>query len=344
VYNRRLLTVLVLAWLALGIGAALLKPTPGISMTEAAQAFLKTLRNEQRPAATLPYDDARRVDWHFIPKDSRKGLVVSEMGSTQRKAARALLASAMSETGLKKSVQIMELEAVLNDIETAGKGGRWVRDPHRYYYTIFGEPKAEGTWGLSIEGHHLSLNFVVTDGKVTSHTPSMMGANPAVMPKAHGPFEKGDAVLHAEESTAFALLHMLDDAQRGKAVIAKDPPREMRSAGDAQPPDTAAVGLPAGQMTDKQQNVLRALLKAYTANMPDMIADARWAEIENAGFDKVHFAWAGAQKPGVGHYYRVQGPTFLVEFVNVQPDTLGTRANHIHCMWRDLRGDFGLKQ
>ena len=342
--NRRIFIVLLITWSALAVGAALFKPTPGADMTEAAQAYLKTLRDEQRPAATMPFDDDRRVDWHFIPKYDRKGVRVNDMNSSQRKAARALLASAMSETGLRKSTEIMQLEAVLNDFETGGGGGRWVRDPHRYFYTIFGEPKAEGEWGLSIEGHHLSLNFVVKDGKVTSHTPAMMGANPAVMPHDHALFKKGHAVLRSEETLAFELLGMLNDAQREAAVIADKAPGEMRSAGDVQPPDTAPVGLPAGKMKDDQQAKFRELIKSYTENMPDLIAQARWAEIDKAGFDNVHFAWAGADKPGIGHYYRIQGPTFLVEFVNVQPDTLGNRANHIHCMWRDVRGDFGIKR
>ena len=50
------------------------------------------------------------------------------------------------------------------------------------------------------------------------------------------------------------------------------------------------------------------------------------------------FAWAGATGPVAGqpHYYRVDGPGFLVEFDNRQ-----NGANHIHSVWRDPGGDFG---
>ena len=72
------------------------------------------------------------------------------------------------------------------------------------------------------------------------------------------------------------------------------------------------------------------------------VAAARVDAIEEAGFDHVHFAWAGASKPGTGHYYRIQGPTFLVEFVNTQPDAAGNPASHIHLIWRDTAGDFGV--
>jgi len=39
---------------------------------------------------------------------------------------------------------------------------------------------------------------------------------------------------------------------------------------------------------------------------------------------------------GAPHYYRVQGPTFLVEWANTQ-----NGANHPHAVWRDFNGDFG---
>ena len=76
--------------------------------------------------------------------------------------------------------------------------------------------------------------------------------------------------------------------------------------------------------------------------MPAEVATERLSAIEQAGFEKVYFAWMGAEKPGIGHYYKIQGPTFLIEFVNTQADAAGNPANHIHCLWRDMRGDFGI--
>jgi hypothetical protein len=88
--------------------------------------------------------------------------------------------------------------------------------------------------------------------------------------------------------------------------------------------------------------LLRALIRAHADNLPRSIARQRRDEVESRGFFLVRFAWAGAAEPGEGHYYRIQGPTFLIEFVNTQPDSAGNKANHIHTVWRDLKGDFGI--
>jgi hypothetical protein len=58
--------------------------------------------------------------------------------------------------------------------------------------------------------------------------------------------------------------------------------------------------------------------------------------MKKAGVDNVAFAWAGEIERGRKHYYRVQGPTFLIEYDNTQND-----GNHIHSVWRDFNGDFG---
>ena len=142
----------------------------------------------------------------------------------------------------------------------------------------------------------------------------------------------------------FELIHSLSDEQRKVAMISEKAPRELREAGQRQTIASELEGLAASKMNDQQIKTLRALLKAYTLSMPKELGDARTVEIEKAGIGGVHFAWAGATKPGIGHYYRVQGPTFLVEFINVQPDPQGNRANHIHLIWRNLDGDFGKKR
>lgn len=312
------------------------------AMSEAAQAFLATLSPEQRAAAVMPYADDRRVDWHFIPKAERKGIKAGDMSEPQREAAGRLLQSALSEVGYDKARTIMSLEEILRVLE--GERAQNIRDPLRYYFTIFGDPAGRETWGLSVEGHHLSLNFVVQGDRVVSHTPAFFGANPAIVKNtvANAPPE-GTRVLKAEEELAFELLHSLSAEQRTAATIAAEAPHDIRAGGEPQPPQTKPEGVAASQLDDAQQKTLRALLVSYTEKMPAEVSAQLWSEIEQAGFGNIHFAWAGADRPGVGHYYRVQGPTFLVEFVNTQPDSAGNPANHIHSVWRDLRGDFNVR-
>jgi hypothetical protein len=318
----------------------------GEAMTEAAEKFLATLGEKNRAAASFEYGDAKRVAWHFIPLENekeREGLKVRQMNEGERKAAHALLKSALSEVGYDKATKIMALESLLDELQK-GKGGP-IRDAERYYFCVFGKPTADGKWGLSIEGHHLSLNFVVEDGKVVSSTPTVFCANPATVmadyPGTHG-IKKGTRVLAKEEKLAFELVQSLTPEQRKAAVIAEKAPSEVRAAGEPQPPTDAAVGIAADKLTDTQRKTLIALLDAYCDNLPAEVSQTRKAAIDKAGAEKVHFAWAGADKPGVGHYYRVQGPTFLIEFVNTQADSAGNPANHIHSLWRDTAGDFAV--
>lgn len=320
----------------------LVKKAPsGEGMTKAAQAYLATLDDEQRAASRLSYDTPKRVDWHFIPKATRKGLKLRDMNDKQRKAAHDLLRASLSELGYEKSVKIMELEEVLAILE--GDKERKRRDPLKYYFTLFGKPDAKGRWGLSVEGHHLSFNFVVEDGQVVASTPQFLAANPTVAMKDFTPLiKKGERVLAVEEKLAFDLVNSLNKKQTKAAILADKAPREIRAAGEAQPPITKPEGIAFAKLNDAQQEMLDKLIDEYIAAMPADVAAGRRREIEKAGTDKIHFAWAGATKPGIGHYYRVQGPTFLIEFVNTQPDAAGNPASHIHCVWRDPRGDFGI--
>jgi hypothetical protein len=247
----------------------------------------------------------------------------------------------LSEAGYGKATKIMELESLLAELQK-GKTGP-LRDSERYYFAVFGQPIDEGRWGLSIEGHHLSLNFVIEKGNVISSTPTSLCANPAIVMNENIPtIKKGTRVLAKEETLAFELLASFDAEQKKVAIIAEKAPAEIRAAGEPQPPTEAAAGIAADKLTGKQRSVLQSLIEEYANNLPVDVAKERMEAIEREGIGQVHFAWAGAQEPGVGHYYRVQGPTFVIELVNVQPDSAGNPANHIHSIWRDMAGDFAL--
>ena len=314
----------------------------GAAMTAAAQKFLKTLDAKSLAVATMKFDDPARVDWHNIPKPHRKGLQFRDMTTDQRAACYDLLRAALSDVGFDKALAIMALENNLHEGEK-GKAGSPLRDPERYFLTIFGEPAVKGTWGWSFEGHHFSLNFVIADGAVVSDTPSFWGANPAtVRIEVPGGPKQGTRTLAQEEQLALDLVASLDEAQRKLAVIAEQAPAEYRAAGLPQPPHTAPEGIAAEKLTEAQRQTLVSLLETYSGNLAAPLAAARLAEIKSAGLDRVYFAWAGATKAGEPHYYRVQGPTFVLELVNYQSDPAGNPANHIHSVWRSLKGDFGI--
>jgi len=341
---RAVVAVLVVGIVAYGVALAQFKAASSSSeqMAKSAEAFLASLSDEQKAKAVMPMDSPQRTDWHFIPKASRKGLQIREMDQAQRKAAHALLERSLSKVGYGKAVKIMELESLLKELEKS-KTSSPLRDPERYYFTVFGKPGADGKWGLSIEGHHLSLNFVVDKGSVTSFAPLALCSNPAtVMSDVIPSVKKGQRLLAAEEQLAFDLLASLSPDQKKKAIVAEKALSEVRAAGEPQPPQTKAEGIAAKDLNDKQREQLKSLVTTYLANLADEVAEQRVKSIDAAGWGTVHFAWAGAEKPGVGHYYKIQGEAFLIEFVNTQPDAAGNPANHIHCVWRNMDGDFGI--
>jgi hypothetical protein len=314
----------------------------GAAMIEAARAFLASLQPDELAKATMKFDDPARLDWTNIPKKQRKGLPLRDMTPEQKTLCHHLLRAALSRSGYNKAVKIMALENNLREGEKNLNTG-WARDPEHYYLTIFGQPAASDTWGWSFEGHHLSLNFVIRDGAVVSDTPSFWGANPATLHiYVPGGPEQGTRTLGREEQLAFDLVGQLSDAQRVRAMIAETAPAEYRAVGTPQPPHTAPEGLPAAEMSDPEKKTLRSLLETYASHLASPLAAAQLANIDARGFDRIYFAWAGATTPGKGHYYRIQGPSFVLELVNIQSDPAGNLANHIHSVWRSLDGDFGI--
>jgi hypothetical protein len=315
--------------------------TAATKMTAAAEKFLAGLNDEQKKEAMLAFDDADRINFHFVPRQDkdkkplRKGLRLEKMTAEQKDAARALLRTGTSESGYKSALAIMSLESILKDQE---KGGTNVRNPEWYFFTVFGKPGKSGKWGWRVEGHHLSLNFTLEDGKIVSATPAIFGANPAIVTDGD---RKGLKAIPESEESALQLFQALDAKQR-EVALQKDQFKEIPQA-EAKPTYGDPVGLPASKMNARQRAILTNLLQGYANRLSPEIAAAEMAKINDAGFDKVHFAFAtDPGKPGDPYTYRVQGPTFVIEFLNVQDDSGKNPANHIHSGLRNMKGDFGL--
>jgi hypothetical protein len=339
VKSTRLLAVCALA--VAFVISELIAATTATSMSTAAAAFVNSLSSQQRASATFAFDTDERTKWHFIPTEMfpRRGLTLNEMTDTQRKLAYELLKSGLSQRGYLTATQVIELETILRAIEdqratpTQGAGNRLVRDPGRYFFSVFGTPSARGRWGWRVEGHHVSLHFTVVDGAVVASTPTFFGSNPAEV--RTGP-RAGLRVLGREEDAARALLLALDATRRATAMIAQAAPEDILTVNKSSVDPLAPRGLTSADMTAEQRKLLMALIDAYASLMAPELAEARLAAIRKSGIETVSFAWAGEAERGKKHYYRVQGPTFLIEYDNTQDD-----ANHIHSVWRDFAGDFG---
>ena len=325
------------------IGSMMAAERSSSAMADAATRLVGSLTPEQRQQATFAFDAAERTHWHFIPTElfPRNGLLIRSMNASQRKVAHDLLKAGLSQRGYLTASSIMDLEIVLKALEAAERaaapqpprGQVLERDPEKYFFSIFGTPSTKSTWGWRVEGHHVSLHFTVVNGTLVASSPSFFGSNPAEV--REGP-KKGLRILGAEEDAARALLQSLDAAGRTKAIINATAPGDMLTMNTLDISPLSPSGLGAAAMTAAQRDLLMKLLDVYTGKMAADIAEDRVARLRKAGVETITFAWAGETERGKKHYYRVQGPTFLVEYDNTQND-----GNHIHSVWRDFTGDFG---
>jgi hypothetical protein len=339
--RRLCLAILVIA--AAAIGSTIAAERSSAAMAAAASKFIASLTPEQRQQGAFAFESDERLHWHFIPTEMfpRKGLLVRAMNEAQRKLAHDLMKASLSQRGYMTASQIMDLENVLGAIERAaregGRGGEAARalerDPEKYFFSIFGTPSTSSTWGWRVEGHHVSLHFTVVNGTLVAGSPTFFGSNPAEV--REGP-KKGLRILAAEEDAARALLGALDASQKTKAIIDGTAPGDMVTMATVNINPLSPTGISYDAMTPAQRDLLMKLVDVYTGYMAADIAAERTARLKKAGVEKIAFAWAGETERGKKHYYRIQGPTFLVEYDNTQND-----GNHIHSVWRDFDGDFG---
>jgi hypothetical protein len=322
--------------IAMLVPLLLLAPTPSATragapspaeLARAANRLLEGLTAEQRARATFTFEDAERLNWHFIPRE-RRGLPLKEMTAQQRATAHALLQAGLSEAGYRKVETIRELEGVLRELG----GDPDVRDPDLYFFSIFGQPGA-GPWGWRAEGHHLSLNFTLVADTLVATAPAFYGANPARVPSGS---REGLRALAAEEDLARELVTSLDAGQRAEAVLDVEAPSDILTGNAAEVDPLAPAGIAVTRLDAQQSALLVRLLDEYLGRMAPDLAARRRAALEATDFARVTFAWAGSMASGEPHYYRIQGPSFLVEYDNTQ-----SNANHIHTVWRDFAGDFG---
>ncbi|HZF64350.1 MAG TPA: DUF3500 domain-containing protein [Chitinophagaceae bacterium] len=306
----------------------------GQGMLNAAKQFLNTLDAAQKSKAQYPFDTEERFNFHFFPKNDRKGISLNEMNEAQKKAAFNLVKTCLSEQAFRKTREIIALETVLKAVENRKPEDNF-RDPGKYYFTIFGLPGQKTIWGWRLEGHHVSFNFSAHDNKLISGTPGFLGTNPAIV--MQGP-QKGKQVLKEEADLGFQLLHMLSADGLKKAIIDTLAPNEIITFVSRKAMLQKNAGIAFTDLAPPQQQLLLKLVKLYVDRYTRLFSEEMLKDIQNAGFENLWFAWAGHTTPEVGkaHYYRIQGPTFIIEYDNSQ-----SNANHVHSVFRDLKNDFG---
>ena len=301
-------------------------------LSETATKFINSLSAPQQKKALYTSNSEEKFNWHFFPKDDRKGIPVFELNEAQRKTAFDLVRACFSENGQQKINDVMSLESVLKSLE-GREAGDGYRNSGKYYFIIFGKPDDKATWGWRLEGHHLSFSFTSKNNKIVSATPGFIGANPAIVPD--GP-QKGKAALQEETQKGFALVNMLSKDQMTQALISDRALPDIVTFVSRRAYIEKPQGILYSALDKEQQAKLLELVEVYIRRYTKLFADEMLNELKAAGLDKLQFAWAGSLQPGAGHYYRIQGPTIIIEYDNTQ-----NNANHIHSVLRDLKHDFG---
>lgn len=320
--NRFLLLLLAAV---VGLGATWFALTPeeqeAVASQKAAEALIASMPTH-RDKLVMPIESERRQEWAFTP-GPRPGVSLKAMNPVQREAGMKLLQASLSEAGYKKFEAIRNLEPVLRELENGNTG----RDSQLYWFMIFGEPSAKGTWSWRYEGHHLSLTFTYRDGHIVSSTPQFLGSNPALT-------KDGTEALRMEAWLGKVFLRSLNETQKKAAVLSETAPADIASSNLRKAAILDDRGVVYSDLDNVQQQRLRELVELFASILKPGARDQRLGRIKD--WSQVKFAWMGLDEPGKGHYYRVQGPTFLIEYDNTQ-----NGANHVHTVWRDFNGDFG---
>jgi len=299
-----------------------------------ANAFINLLNDTQKTKALYPFDTAERFRFMYVPLEDRKGISMNELNEAQRNAVFALLKTSLADETVKKIQSIMMLDNVLKELENR-KPEDHFRDPGKYFLTIFGIPSATTIWGWRFEGHHVAFHFSANKKELVAGTPSFLGSNPAIV--LQGP-QKDEQVLKEETDKGFALLHALSAEELKKALVDTAAPNEILTAASRKAMIANPAGLRYSEMTPANKQLMLQLLTMYTHRYTKLFADRMLKQIQTAGLDNLWFTWAGYKEHVLGHpyYYRIQGPTIIIEYDNSQ-----NNANHIHTVIRDLTDDFG---
>ena len=313
------------AWF--GVCLSILAQLAAAQPAETLDALLDSLQVEQSDQARFPLAADERTEWTYIPW-GHVGLPLRAMSDDQRRATDAWVRGALSPTGVEAYLGVIELENELWE----NAWFKWFRDPGKYYLAVFGEPGAEAPWSWRFAGHHLSINITHGEGGPWV-TPFFTGASPATVVSGK---REGLRVLGVEEDMARALFLSLDPDQRTQALIDEDAPRDILTGWDSEVELACCEGLAAKDLSQGQRQELELLVMRVVEKLNPELTTGLISRMQSAGLEKLHFAWAGSVERGQGHYFRVHGPSLLIEYDNTQHN-----ANHVHMVLREPGLDFG---
>lgn len=328
-----LLPILLVLFALSGFGAAPAQTDSSISkIVAAANGFLATLNDAQRHKVQFEFkDETQRKRWSNLPTGifKREGIRSGDLTEPQRNAMWKVLQASLSANGYDKIARIVEADEILGKNDA---GGRLMFGKNEYYMAFLGEPSASEPWILQFGGHHLALNITFV-GNLSTITPTHTGVQPAIY-QLEG---KTIRPLGQESDKAFALINSLTDAQRKEAILGV----QMRDLVLGPGRDGQTIqpeGIKGAALTEPQRAMLLDLAGEWTGIQNEAAANAKMVELKK-NITETWFAWAGPTEKGSAAYFRIQGPTVIIEYA---PQRLGGDATkHIHTIYRDPTNEYG---
>jgi hypothetical protein len=177
------------------------------------------------------------------------------------------------------------------------------------------------------------LHFTIISETAITVTPLFMGVAPLVL---HEAGRERAPVLLQERDLAFEIVHALAREEREQAIIADRSMGDILSGPGREESLRIPTGLSLGRLPDARRETVLRLLDTYLDRLRPELAEMERARLRQAGVESLHFAWAGSLDPSHPHYYRLHGPTLLLEYDNSQEE-----ANHVHTVWHDPGLAFG---
>lgn len=293
--------------------------------------FFNSLDSAKRVKALMPFEAMSRYEWHYLPPTmvSRHGIGIKDLEDNQKIMFYEMLKEFLSDRGYNRTKEIMSYEYLLKEMEPKNPS----RIPENYFVAIYGNPTIDKIWGWKFSGHHLALNFTIVDSQL-AFSPFFFGSYPAIVKDGE---KKGNQIIKEEESLGLELINSLSVDQKKKATIPLPAFNDIVTTNSAQTGPLSEDGIIVKDLTQEQKLLLNKLIVTYLSSMPEKISKMRMEKVIKEDMNKIRFAWAGKYELSLPHYYRIQGQTFLIEFDNVQAN-----ANHVHTVWRDFNGDFGV--
>ena len=293
-------------------------------MAKAATELLASLGSDQKAKATYSFGDKTRDVWHFFPNwAKRSGIPLSKLSKKQREPVMKMLSLLLTTDAFKEQENIRLIHGLKKDLNAPNN------PRHLYFISIFGKPSVESTWGWRFEGHHLSINCTLGEGKHFSVTPSFWGSSPVRVTKGD---HKGLEVFARERAVSLSLVNSLSAKQKKLAGIksGKGPGPTASVSRKAYQPQ---AGIPFSELDESQQRQLKELVLVFAGKYrPELVKqiDGRKKILDTGSMSFAYVASSGGYVP----HFRIQTKEYLIEFNN-------GNGNHVHSAWRDFDGDFG---